>query len=140
MKEYLIGAGGWAYFQIPGLDPLVAYSKAFNFVEVNSTFYEIPPLKQVKKWRITVPQDFQFTIRAYRTVTHKNKLQPTKETFDTLEKIRKICEILKAEIIHLQIPPSLKMEQVLIENLRHLLTSMSLGKIRLGAHPASAKI
>jgi len=131
LKEYLIGTGGWAYFQILGLDPLVAYSKAFNFVEVNSTFYEIPPLKQVEKWRITVPQDFQFTVRAHRTITHKNKLQPTKETLDTLEKIRKICETLKAEIIHLQTPPSLNMDETSIENLRHLLASMSLGKIRL---------
>ena len=131
MKEYLIGTGGWAYFQIPGLHPLVAYSKAFNFVEVNSTFYEIPPLKQVEKWRRIVPQDFQFTVRAHKSITHKHKLQPTRETLQTFEKLRKICETLKAEIIHLQTPPSLKMEKASIKTLQNLISTINLGKIRI---------
>ena len=131
MKEYLIGTGGWAYFQIPELHSLAAYSKAFNFVEVNSTFYEIPPLKQVEKWRRMVPQDFQFTVRAHQTITHKNRLQPTPETLEDFQEIRKICEILKAEIIHFQTPPSLKMEHASIENLRNFLSSVNLGKVRI---------
>lgn len=131
MKEYLIGTGGWAYFQIPGFNSLAAYSKAFNFVEVNSTFYEIPPLKQVEKWRRMVPQKFQFTVRAHQTITHKNRLQPTQETLENFQKIREICEILKADIIHFQTPPSLKMEQTSIKNLRNFLSSVDLGKMRI---------
>ena len=131
MKEYLIGTGGWAYFQVPGLHSLTAYSKAFNFVEVNSTFYEIPPLKQVEKWRKMVSQDFQFTVRAHQTITHKNRFQPTRETLEDFQKIRKICQILKAEIIHFQTPPSLKMEQTSIKNLRNFLSSVNLGKMRI---------
>ncbi len=131
MKEYLIGTGGWAYFQVPGLRSLVAYSKAFNFVEVNSTFYEIPPLKQVENWRRMVSQDFQFTVRAHQTITHKNRLQPTQETLESFQKIRKICKILKGEIIHFQTPPSFKMEQTLIQNLRNFLSSVNLGKMRI---------
>ena len=131
MKEYLIGTGGWAYFQVPGLHSLTAYSKAFNFVEVNSTFYEIPPLKQVEKWRRMVSQDFQFTVRAHQTITHKNRLQPTQETLEDFQKIQKICEILKAEVIHFQTPPSLKMEHTAIKNLRNFLSSANLGKMRI---------
>jgi uncharacterized protein YecE (DUF72 family) len=131
LKEYLIGTGGWAYFQIPGLHSLAAYSKAFNFVEVNSTFYDIPPLKQVEKWRRMVPQDFQFAVRAHQTITHKNRLQPTQETLENFQKIRKICEILKAEIIHFQTPPSFKMEQTSIKNLRDFLSFVDLGKMRI---------
>lgn len=131
MKEYLIGTGGWAYFQIPGLHSLAAYSKAFNVVEVNSTFYEIPPLKQVENWRRMVSQDFQFTVRAHQTITHKNRLQSTQETLETFQKTQKICEILKAEIIHFQTPPSLKMEQKSIKNLRNFLSSINVGKMRI---------
>jgi uncharacterized protein YecE (DUF72 family) len=131
LKEYLIGTGGWAYFQIPGLHSLAAYSKAFNFVEVNSTFYDIPPLKQVEKWRRMVPQDFQFAVRAHQTITHKNRLQPTQETLENFQKIRKICEILKAEITHFQMPPSFKMEQTSIKNLRDFLSFVDLGKMRI---------
>jgi uncharacterized protein YecE (DUF72 family) len=131
VKEYLIGTGGWAYFQVPGVNSLAAYSRAYNFVEVNSTFYEIPPLKQVEKWRRMVPQDFQFTVRAHQTITHKNRLQPTQETLENFRLIRKICEILEAEIIHFQTPPSLKMEQTSIKNLRSFLSSVNLEKMRI---------
>jgi len=27
------GAGGWAYFQVPGMDPLAAYARAFDLTE-----------------------------------------------------------------------------------------------------------
>ena len=38
MTEFLIGTGGWAYFKVPNIHPLIAYSKAFNFVEVIQHF------------------------------------------------------------------------------------------------------
>jgi uncharacterized protein YecE (DUF72 family) len=42
LTDYLIGTGGWVYFQVPGKPSLKAYSEVFNFVEVNYTFYEYP--------------------------------------------------------------------------------------------------
>ncbi|MBS7653964.1 DUF72 domain-containing protein [Candidatus Bathyarchaeota archaeon] len=131
MTEYLIGTGGWAYFQIPGIHPLVAYSKAFNFVEVNSTFYELPSLKEVEIWRKLVPPNFQFTVRANKTITHKQMLQPTQETFKTFEKMRQICTILKAPVMHLQTPPKFTFNENNIKHFRDLLTSINLGKLRL---------
>lgn len=50
MTDYMIGAGGWAYFNIPGMDPLEAYSLAFDFVEVNSTFYQLPSDNTIDSW------------------------------------------------------------------------------------------
>jgi len=85
LKEYLIGTGGWAYFKIPRIHPLVAYSKAFNFVEANSTFYQIPSLRDVETWRRLVPPDFYFTVRSHSSITHKRQLQLTPETFETFE-------------------------------------------------------
>ena len=32
MSMLYIGAGGWAYFNVPGFDPLTAYSKAFELM------------------------------------------------------------------------------------------------------------
>ncbi|MEM3765839.1 MAG: DUF72 domain-containing protein [Candidatus Bathyarchaeia archaeon] len=141
MTEYLIGTGGWAYFQIPGIHPLVAYSKAFNFVEVNSTFYELPSLKEVDTWRKIVPPNFQFTVRAHKTITHKHMLQPTQETFQMFEKMRQICTILKAPVMHFQTPPKFTFNETNIKHFRDLLTSINLGKLRLvleirGASPS----
>jgi len=131
LKEYLIGTGGWAYFQIPGLHPLVAYSKAFNFVEVNSTFYQIPSLKEVATWRRLVAPDFQFTVRAHQTITHKHKLQPTQEALETFEKMKQICTILNAGILHIQTPSSLTLTQNSIDKLRDFLSSINLAGLRL---------
>jgi uncharacterized protein YecE (DUF72 family) len=131
LKEYLIGTGGWAYYRIPGLPPLVAYSRAFNFVEVNTTFYQIPPLSEAEKWRKLVPPDFHFAVRAHRVITHTYKFQPTKQALDAFDKMGKICIALNAEILHLQTPPSLKMNGTSVVNLRNLLGSVNLGRLRL---------
>jgi uncharacterized protein YecE (DUF72 family) len=131
LTEYLIGTGGWAYFQIPGVHPLLAYSKAFNYVEVNSTFYEMPSLKEVEKWRKLVPHNFQFTVRAHKAITHKYKLQPTQETFKTFEKMKQICTILNAPVMHLQTPPKIAFNENNIKDLRDFISSVNLGKLRL---------
>lgn len=57
----MIGAGGWAYFNIPGMDPLEAYSLAFDFVEVNSTFYQLPSDNTINSWAAKVPGNFRFS-------------------------------------------------------------------------------
>jgi uncharacterized protein YecE (DUF72 family) len=131
LKEYLIGTGGWAYYHIPGLHPLAAYSRAFNFVEVNTTFYQIPPLSEPEKWRKLVPPDFHFAVRAHRAITHTCKLQPTKQALDALEKMKHICTALNAEVLHLQTPPSLKITGASVVNLGNLLGSVNLGRLRL---------
>jgi uncharacterized protein YecE (DUF72 family) len=131
MKKYLIGTGGWAYFKIPKLKPLVAYSRVFNFVEVNSTFYEIPNISDVQKWRKLVPTDFEFSVRAHRSITHTRRLSPEKNVLETFEKMKKICSALKAGILHLQTPPSLKITNEKVEQIKQTLASLSLGSLRL---------
>jgi len=131
LKEYLIGAGGWAYFQVPGVNSLTAYSRAFNFVEVNSTFYQIPSLNEVEKWRRLVPQDFQFSVRAHRSIAHAYKFRPVQQAIETLEKMKKICQILRANILHFQVPRSFRLNQASVEDLRLLLCSTHSGNVRV---------
>ncbi len=131
MEEYLIGAGGWAYFQVPGVNSLVAYSKAFNFVELNSTFYQVPPKEEVEKWRRLVPRDFQFSVRANRIITHKCRLRPNEEAIETFEKMKEICITLDATVLHLQTPPSLELTSTTTAGLQDLLSSVELGDVRL---------
>jgi uncharacterized protein YecE (DUF72 family) len=131
LKEYLIGAGGWAYFQVPGVDSLSAYSGVFNFVEVNSTFYQIPRLSEVKRWRRMVPRDFQFSVRAHRSITQTYKFRPVQQAIKTLEKMTEICYILRADILHLQILPSFELKPPVADDLCQLLSSVDLGNLRL---------
>ena len=47
MIDYLVGTGGWSYFNVPNKPRLRVYSEIFNFVEVNYTFYEYPSIQTV---------------------------------------------------------------------------------------------
>jgi uncharacterized protein YecE (DUF72 family) len=131
LREYLIGTGGWAYFRVPGLNPLVAYSRKFNFVEVNSTFYSMPHHKMVERWRRVVPNDFKFSVRAHKSITHVNKLRANNEVFDSFELMKQVCQILDAEVLHLQTPGSFEPNNVEAENLKQLLSTLNLGGLRL---------
>jgi uncharacterized protein YecE (DUF72 family) len=100
-------------------------------VEVNSTFYQIPLLKEVEKWRRHVPPDFKFSVRAHQSITHLYKLQPVEETFEAFERMNQICSTLDAEVMHLQVPPSFELTETSITNFHSLLSSVSLRKLRL---------
>ncbi|MFB0523646.1 MAG: DUF72 domain-containing protein, partial [Candidatus Bathyarchaeia archaeon] len=131
MARFLIGAGGWAYFHVPSQHPLVAYSKAFDFVEVNSTFYEIPRLKLVKSWRRLVPPNFEFAVRCNKALTHQCKFQPTPQAYEILKTMTNICRILKADILHLQTPPTFHTTKDSVEHMRNFFSSADPENIRL---------
>jgi len=131
LTRYLIGAGGWAYFQVPGSNPLVAYSRAFDFVEVNSTFYEIPSLKRVESWRKLVPPNFEFAVRCNKALTHKYKFQSIPETFEVLERMLSICITLKAHILHLQTPPAFEPTKTNVDIMRNFFSTANMKRIRV---------
>ena len=129
--ELLIGAGGWAYFQVPGEDQLAAYSRAFNFVEVNSTFYELPGTREAESWRKRVPEDFEFTVRCHRDLTHVLELAPTEGAFRIFEKMRAICRALRAGILHMQSPPRIDYTESKIQSIRSFLNAIDLKDMRI---------
>ena len=51
------------------------YSTIFNTIEINSTFYKVPMNATFEKWRQDVPEDFQFTIKLWREITHVKELK-----------------------------------------------------------------
>jgi uncharacterized protein YecE (DUF72 family) len=130
MSMLYIGAGGWAYFNVPGMDSLTAYAKAFDFVELNSTFYTTPSIEMVRSWRRGVPEDFTFSVRCHRDLTHKYLLSPQQESYDTLDLSLRICRELRAEILHIQTPPSFNPDEKL-KDIRDLFSSFDFGSIRL---------
>ena len=50
------------------------YSTLFNSIEVNSSFYKIPLKSPFEKWAIDVPEDFQFTLKLNKDITHAGEL------------------------------------------------------------------
>jgi uncharacterized protein YecE (DUF72 family) len=125
-----IGAGGWAYFKVPGLDSLAAYSKAFDFVEVNSTFYTTPSMEMVRSWKQRVPDNFMFSVRCHKDLTNKYMLSPRKESYEILNQSLRICSELKAEILHIQTPPTFNPDDKR-KSILDLLSTIDFGNVKL---------
>ena len=134
-----IGAGGWAYFNVPGMDSLVAYSKAFDFVEVNSTFYQIPEMETVKSWRRRVPEDFEFSVRCHKSITHQHFLEPTSEVIETFDRMIEICRLLRSGFFHILIPPKMEFNRGKIKSIRDLFSTINLSGVRLVLEVRSQK-
>ena len=131
MVEYLVGTGGWAYFQVPGKPSLKAYSEVFNFVEVNSTFYEYPNPRIVEEWRRLVPVEFVFSVRCHQDLTHRIRLKPVDEAFEVFYRVKAYCDVLEAPFLVLETPASQALDDEGIRAAKDFFSSVSLGKVRL---------
>jgi uncharacterized protein YecE (DUF72 family) len=79
-----LGTQGWNYdawvgpFYPPGTraaDYLTVYARAFDTVEVDSTFYAIPPARTVQGWAARTPAHFTFALKLPQEITHERKLR-----------------------------------------------------------------
>lgn len=77
-----LGMQGWDHpnwigdWYAPSLDSaarLGEYAKRFSSVEVDDTFYGIPPEPVVRHWRDSVPADFSFALKTPQQVTHERR-------------------------------------------------------------------
>lgn len=50
--------------------PIAAYPREFGVVEVQQTFYQPSAEGVMRRWRNAMPEDFEFTIKAWQLITH----------------------------------------------------------------------
>jgi uncharacterized protein YecE (DUF72 family) len=131
VTDYLVGTGGWAYFMVPSKSPLKAYSEVFNFVEVNSTFYEYPELREVERWRLAVPESFTFSVRCHQDLTHRIGLKPVDEAYYVFGRMVAYCEVLDAPFLVLETPASYVIGQGDVDRARDFFSSVNLRGVRL---------
>ncbi|MEM3492048.1 MAG: DUF72 domain-containing protein [Nitrososphaerota archaeon] len=132
--------------------PQNKYVEEFNIVELQSTFYRIPRLSTVKRWREKCPRDFIFTVKAFQGITHSMKsptwkrsnikpnanygeFKPTDEVYESWEITKQICEILLAPITIIQTPPTFKDTSENLKNIETFFTTINRGKIMIGFEP-----
>ncbi|WP_367871766.1 DUF72 domain-containing protein [Luteolibacter sp. Populi] len=79
-----IGISGWTYppwrknFFPEGLPQhreLEYASHALRTIEINGTFYSLQRASSIRKWHDTVPDDFIFTVKGSRFITHIRRLK-----------------------------------------------------------------
>lgn len=49
-----------------------AYAKRLSTVEVQHTFYQPPLAATLRRWRDEMPDDFEFTLKAWQLITHES--------------------------------------------------------------------
>ena len=118
MKGVHVGCSGWNYaawrevFYPKGLPTgrwLEHYAQHFGTVEVNSTFYRLPKRDAVARWVTQVPEDFIFTIKASRYLTHIKRLTFMEEGVGRFyERIEPLVESGKLGPLLWQLPPNMK--------------------------------
>lgn len=109
------GTSGYAYkdwqetFYPGGLAPndrLRHYSRHFDTVEVNSTYYRVGPPRNYETMRSRVPDDFVFSVKAPGSLTHERPADPKPGVLEFLGAI----EPLGTGPILLQFPFSFRYE------------------------------
>ena len=58
------------------------YCSHFNTLELNVTYYRFPRLEFLKRWYERSPQEFTFTIKGPRHITHFKKFRETRQMMD----------------------------------------------------------
>jgi uncharacterized protein YecE (DUF72 family) len=126
-KPIRIGCSGWNYqswrggeFYPKGCPPsrwLEHYSRVFDTVEVNSTFYRLASEKAVAHWIEQTPPGFVFALKASRYLTHIKRLanleQGIARYYERIDPLVKNRE--KLGPIVWQLPPNFQRDEERLE-------------------------
>jgi len=129
--QYYVGCSGWSYsswqgpFYPPTIDNskwLKYYSQVFDYVEIDSSFYRIPGIFMVKNWYKRSPQNFRFTAKFPKIITHDKRLKDVDSELERFfEAMRPLADKTLALLI--QLPPSLHIFEGL-ERLRDMVAGL----------------
>lgn len=134
--KILIGTSGWNYNhwrkifypeELPQNRWLEFYSRYFETVEVNMTFYRFPPEKTVENWKNKVPEGFVFSVKGNRSITHIKKL---KNVEFILKKFLSVISIFDEKLgpILFQLPPSFPFKKEHLKEFCEVLSSQEIIK------------
>lgn len=103
-----------------------SYFQKFKVIEIQDTFYSLPRLSTLGRWRKQAPESFVFTIKAWQGITHASTsptwrrsrmpkgsnlerygdFKPTMEVFSAWDAVRAISRELEARFVVCQSPSS----------------------------------
>jgi uncharacterized protein YecE (DUF72 family) len=120
MDRIHIGTVGWSYnfwvgtFYAQGTrsdEYLTEYSKHFDTVEINNTFYRIPSQSSLEKWNKQTPPGFLFSAKFPQIITHQKMLKNCENEVKLfLERISTLQNKLGSLL--LQFPPTFGPEKI----------------------------
>lgn len=108
---------------VPGKLWFEYYCTKFDTFEMNSTFYKMPTVRSLKGWHDRAPEDFIFSVKAPKIITHNKKFIDCREE---LEEFYNVCQHgLGDKLGHIlfQTPPSYDYSE---ERLEIILSSLDI--------------
>jgi len=112
----LAGTSGYSYKEwlghfypekLPASEMLRYYAGQFRTVEINNTFYRMPAEAMLQQWLQQVPDQFAFTLKAPRRITHEMRLREAGQA--VTEFLRRAGTLgSKLGVVLFQLPPNLK--------------------------------
>jgi uncharacterized protein YecE (DUF72 family) len=138
MSRVFIGTSGWTYphwaggvFYPAGLSQdkwLQYYTKNFNAVELNVTFYRLVQKKTFQNWYEKTPKDFYFVAKGSKFITHIRKLKQAKSSLNLfIDNVIELKEKLAG--ILWQFPPSFKKDLKRLESFLKLLAKTKIRQV-----------
>jgi uncharacterized protein YecE (DUF72 family) len=111
-----VGTSGYSYKEwkgsfypekIPAAEMLSYYASRLPAVELNNTFYRMPQRTMVESWKMQVPENFRFSVKAPQRITHFKRLKEAgEETKFMLETVSALEDRLG--VVLFQLPPNMK--------------------------------
>jgi uncharacterized protein YecE (DUF72 family) len=110
-----IGTAGWTIprdvareFASDGTS-LERYASRFDVTEINSSFHRPHRISTWERWRDSVPDDFRFSVKLPKTVTHQAKLT---DCAGQLDEFIAQASVLgeKLAVLLVQLPPKLELD------------------------------
>jgi len=117
----LIGTAGWSIPRHASGDfpqdgsALERYGTRFPVVEINSSFHRPHRISTWERWRDSVPDDFRFSVKVPKTMTHDRRLV---ECDGELDEFLQQTHVLgpKLGVLLVQLPPKLSLEPAVTRN------------------------
>ena len=115
-----IGTAGWTIPRAASGDfptegsGLSRYASVLNAAEINSTFHRSHQTKTWERWRETVPEQFRFSVKTPKALTHDARLL---DCSDGVKEFLKEISSLAPKLgpILLQLPPSFAFDAAIVE-------------------------
>lgn len=126
-NDWITKAGGESIFYQRGTksnEMLEFYSQIFETVEVDSTFYAIPPTATLENWYQKTGEDFIFSLKLPQEISHTNSL--AESSYEILEAFCEKIRILKEKlgIVLIQLAPQFEGSKENAQNLRKFLARL----------------
>jgi uncharacterized protein YecE (DUF72 family) len=114
-----VGISGWTYppwrkvFYPEGLrqaDELAFAARMFSTIEINGSFYSLMRPESYRAWSAAVPDDFVFSVKGGRYITHMLRLRNVKTALANFFASGVLCLGKKLGPILWQLPPRLQFD------------------------------